>query len=108
MGDQWVLSFLRPDAPGEIDPPTVILGLVKSQALERNGDLDLPPSLCDLALDMPDGIPVPVVAAPVASGLGITLGTLRIGVEKKSIAVVIKSIQDDSKLILFRTRKNLW
>ena len=99
------MSFfvLAPNFSREVNSPGVALGFVKSYALKRNGYLGLPSVLSNLGLDLPDNIPVPVVAAPVASDLAVGLSTLGISLENKSIAIVVKSIQQDSKAIVLRS-----
>ncbi len=46
---------------------------------------------------MPDGVPLAIKNTPITPNLAVKLGAFGVGVEEKSVAVVIKSIQHYAK-----------
>ena len=81
----------------KINPPAIDILVTKSQALEGNGDLRLPAGLGNPGLDMPDGVPLAIENAAVASYLTVELGPLGIGIEEKTVTVVIEGIEYKAK-----------
>jgi hypothetical protein len=84
----------------EVDTPALNVIAGESQGAKRNSDLRIPPGLRDARLNVPDGIPVRVVLAPLVRHLRVPLRARWIGRELIPVSLVVKGIQNDAERVV--------
>ena len=83
----------------EVQSPDLFFDVPKAKRPEGNGKLGLPALIRDLALHLPDGIPVVGPSLSISTHLTFSLGASRIGPEDVTVAVIVEGVENHREVI---------